>query len=77
MCVQCGHPWRAALLEGWRLFHDPNVEYENNFPQSDPNASQESSRIVALAEQKYEEVEGNVYRDDWKLMAFNYCQQVL
>lgn len=24
----CGQPWQAALLEGWRLFHDPNI-YSN------------------------------------------------
>ena len=24
LCVQCGQPWRAATLEGWKLYHDPN-----------------------------------------------------
>ncbi|KAG5673126.1 hypothetical protein PVAND_003200 [Polypedilum vanderplanki] len=24
LCEHCGQPWQAALLEGWRLFHDPN-----------------------------------------------------
>ncbi|KAK7861733.1 hypothetical protein R5R35_008705 [Gryllus longicercus] len=24
LCFHCGQPWRAATLEGWRLFHDPN-----------------------------------------------------
>lgn len=24
ICEHCGQPWRAALLEGWRLHHDPN-----------------------------------------------------
>lgn len=23
-CVHCGQYWRADVLEGWRLFHDPN-----------------------------------------------------
>ncbi|XP_052773924.1 nuclear pore complex protein Nup107-like [Mya arenaria] len=23
-CIDCGQAWRAATLEGWRLFHDPN-----------------------------------------------------
>lgn len=65
-------------MEGWRLFHDPNLEHENNLPENDPDMSQESSRIIiAATEHKIEETEGNVYRDDWKLMAFNYCQQVL
>ncbi|KAH3697745.1 hypothetical protein DPMN_085255, partial [Dreissena polymorpha] len=26
MCIDCGQAWRAATLEGWRLFHDPNYE---------------------------------------------------
>ncbi|KAF4530153.1 hypothetical protein B566_EDAN001410 [Ephemera danica] len=25
LCIRCGQPWRAATLEGWRLFHDPNI----------------------------------------------------
>lgn len=26
LCEHCGHAWQAALLEGWRLFHDPNFD---------------------------------------------------
>lgn len=26
LCEHCGQPWKAALLEGWRLYHDPNIE---------------------------------------------------
>ncbi|XP_059621450.1 nuclear pore complex protein Nup107 [Phlebotomus argentipes] len=26
LCEHCGQPWQAALLEGWRLHHDPNYE---------------------------------------------------
>eukprot|EP00794_Sanderia_malayensis_P019926 gene19926-21878_t len=26
MCVQYGQSWRAATLDGWRLWHDPNFE---------------------------------------------------
>lgn len=26
MCSDCGQAWRAATLEGWKLFHDPNFE---------------------------------------------------
>lgn len=25
-CLDCGQAWRAATLEGWKLFHDPNFE---------------------------------------------------
>lgn len=24
LCIHCGQAWRAATLEGWRLYHDPN-----------------------------------------------------
>lgn len=30
LCVRLGQPWRAATLEGWRLFHDPNYESGTN-----------------------------------------------
>ncbi|XP_035671909.1 nuclear pore complex protein Nup107-like [Branchiostoma floridae] len=26
LCRKCGQSWRAATLEGWRLYHDPNME---------------------------------------------------
>jgi len=26
LCVKVGQSWRAATLEGWRLYHDPNFE---------------------------------------------------
>lgn len=26
LCEHCGQPWRAAILEGWRLHHDPNYD---------------------------------------------------
>jgi len=26
LCVRVGQSWRAATLEGWRLYHDPNYE---------------------------------------------------
>ena len=25
ICVNCGQPWRAASLQGWKLFHDPHI----------------------------------------------------
>jgi len=25
ICDKCGQPWRAATLQGWKLFHDPNM----------------------------------------------------
>lgn len=26
VCSKVGQLWRAATLEGWRLYHDPNME---------------------------------------------------
>ncbi|XP_038045474.1 nuclear pore complex protein Nup107-like [Patiria miniata] len=31
LCRKCGQSWRAATLEGWRLYHDPNI---NGVPAS-------------------------------------------
>ncbi|XP_068162736.1 nuclear pore complex protein Nup107 isoform X2 [Antennarius striatus] len=25
LCMRCGQAWRAATLEGWKLYHDPNM----------------------------------------------------
>ncbi|CAH3035204.1 unnamed protein product [Porites lobata] len=30
LCEKCGQSWRAATLEGWKLWHDPNVEGVSN-----------------------------------------------
>uniref|UniRef100_A0A4X2MD81 Nuclear pore complex protein n=1 Tax=Vombatus ursinus TaxID=29139 RepID=A0A4X2MD81_VOMUR len=26
LCKRCGQAWRAATLEGWKLYHDPNID---------------------------------------------------
>ena len=26
LCFRAGQPFRAAMLEGWKLFHDPNMK---------------------------------------------------
>jgi nuclear pore complex protein Nup107 len=36
LCVRLGQPWRAATLEGWRLFHDPNYEFRGVFMRLHP-----------------------------------------
>uniref|UniRef100_A0A3B4AU46 Nuclear pore complex protein n=1 Tax=Periophthalmus magnuspinnatus TaxID=409849 RepID=A0A3B4AU46_9GOBI len=28
LCKRCGQAWRAATLEGWKLYHDPNLTSE-------------------------------------------------
>ncbi|XP_054608406.1 nuclear pore complex protein Nup107 isoform X2 [Dunckerocampus dactyliophorus] len=25
LCTRCGQAWRASTLEGWKLYHDPNI----------------------------------------------------
>lgn len=30
LCNHCGQGWRAALLEGWRLYHDPNANHNED-----------------------------------------------
>jgi len=30
LCIRLGQPWRAATLEGWKLFHDPNYQSGTN-----------------------------------------------
>lgn len=35
ICEHCGHPWQAAILEGWRLSHDPNY-YDQQLNQKMP-----------------------------------------
>ncbi|KAJ0057025.1 hypothetical protein NL108_000853, partial [Boleophthalmus pectinirostris] len=29
LCKRCGQAWRAATLEGWKLYHDPNLTSVN------------------------------------------------
>ncbi|XP_057710621.1 nuclear pore complex protein Nup107 isoform X2 [Corythoichthys intestinalis] len=29
LCTRCGQAWRAATLEGWKLYHDPNINPES------------------------------------------------
>ncbi|XP_043964210.1 nuclear pore complex protein Nup107 [Gambusia affinis] len=30
LCKRCGQAWRAATLEGWKLYHDPNMTSGNS-----------------------------------------------
>lgn len=34
LCLHCGHAWRATLLEGWRLHHDPNANHTEDADKS-------------------------------------------
>ena len=50
--------WRAASLEGWKLFHDPNYE-------SGTGGGAPGSKLP---------VEGNQHRDIWKRVAWNLAE---
>lgn len=58
LCVRVGQAWRAATLEGWRLYHDPNYE-------SGTGGGNGGEKLP---------VEGNKHRDVWKLVAWNLTQ---
>jgi nuclear pore complex protein Nup107 len=65
LCYNSGHPWRAALLEGWKLFHNPNIENDANAPEK-----------MGDEIEKYRDIEGNSNRDLWKASAIEYCKKV-
>ncbi|XP_018573204.1 nuclear pore complex protein Nup107 [Anoplophora glabripennis] len=71
LCRQCGHSWRAAIFEGWRLFHDPNIK-EN--PEFDAN-SEVDDGYEEIDSNELREIEGNSNRDVWKNIAIKYCKQ--
>ncbi|KAJ1525276.1 hypothetical protein ONE63_010099 [Megalurothrips usitatus] len=58
LCCHCGQPWRAAVLEGWRLLHDPNYE-------SAPTAGNVLAKMP---------IEGNPNRDIWKICAWRMSE---
>lgn len=82
ICMHCGHPWKAALLEGWRLYHDPNLSYDTD--NKDEAMDIENKLTVENIQEKMgnqtnnqlKRVEGNMNRDIWKNVAWQYCQQV-
>lgn len=80
MCSNCGHSWKAALLEGWRLFHNPDIEEDYHAESDDKegfNISDVEKSAEVVMNEMDEEPEGNVDRNMWKLIALEYCQQVI
>ena len=39
LCFRAGQPFRAAILEGWKLFHDPNMKSGNDVSNTKGNRS--------------------------------------
>ncbi|XP_075713041.1 nuclear pore complex protein Nup107 isoform X2 [Rhinoderma darwinii] len=37
LCKRCGQAWRAATLEGWKLYHDPNIKKGGELQQVEGN----------------------------------------
>lgn len=72
LCRQSGHGWKAALFEGWRLFHDPNIK-EN--VEGDAG-SEIDDGYEEMDSNDLKEIEGNSSRDIWKNIAIKYCKQV-
>ncbi|ENN75270.1 hypothetical protein D910_02376 [Dendroctonus ponderosae] len=66
---QCGHSWRAAIFEGWHLFHDPNIKEDIARSPDMDNSYQE------MDSNELKDIEGNSNRDLWKVMALRYSIQ--
>lgn len=63
-CLKIGQPWRAATLEGFKLFNDDNYVLNDNF----------SNRMNQ--QQNIYKNEGNLNRDIWKLMVHKLIKDV-
>nr|CAD7396865.1 unnamed protein product [Timema poppensis] len=46
LCIHCGQYWRAATLEGWRPFHDPNYSSVSEDGELLPLEGNSNSRAV-------------------------------
>ena len=61
LCAKVGQPWRAATLEGWRLYHDPNhCSGADNVDSG----------------QQVMPVQGNPNRDVWKTVVWKMAEDV-
>ncbi|CAG9773100.1 unnamed protein product [Ceutorhynchus assimilis] len=69
LASQCGHSWKAAIFEGWRLFHNPNIKENDCAEISDDDGYEERSS------NEFKDIEGNGSRDIWKIMALRYSKQ--
>ncbi|XP_066138201.1 nuclear pore complex protein Nup107 [Euwallacea fornicatus] len=68
---QCGHSWKAALFEGWQLYHNPNIK-EDMIAE---NMSEADDGYEEMECHEVKNVEGNSNRDIWKIMAIKYAMQ--
>ncbi|XP_044748936.1 nuclear pore complex protein Nup107 [Coccinella septempunctata] len=76
ICMSSGHAWRAALLEGWKLYHNPNIKNDEQIDSDHiMDYDQGMNTNDDLKDGEYYETEGNPSRDVWKLMAIQYCKK--
>ncbi|KAB0794317.1 hypothetical protein PPYR_11156 [Photinus pyralis] len=70
VCISSGHAWRAALLEGWRLYHNPNT-----VPQVEDVEMYDADRDEMGLDSALQPTEGNETRDIWKVISQAYCEK--
>ncbi|XP_025833875.1 nuclear pore complex protein Nup107-like [Agrilus planipennis] len=76
LCAECGHSWRAVLLEGWRLYHDPNICNKEDLSETETDDMKLiEDEVMDTDLQEIKPVEGNKYRDVWKSVALEYCEK--
>ncbi|XP_045478913.1 nuclear pore complex protein Nup107 [Harmonia axyridis] len=77
ICISSGHAWRAAHLEGWKLYHNTNIKINEQIDFDNVmECDQEMQNLNSdLNDGEYYETEGNPSRDIWKLMAIQYCKK--
>ncbi|KAK9876612.1 hypothetical protein WA026_013990 [Henosepilachna vigintioctopunctata] len=76
ICISSGHSWRASLLEGWKLYHNPNIQADEQIDLDNEDSDQDTEEsLIPPDDGEYYETEGNPSRDIWKLMAMEYCKK--
>ncbi|RZC31996.1 nuclear pore complex protein Nup107 [Asbolus verrucosus] len=75
LCSNTGHPWRAAMLEGWKLYHNPNVKDNYVEIEEDLDSPGCTKMDQGDVDSHYDDIEGNSSRDLWKLSALDYCKK--
>jgi len=54
LCCQYGQFWRSAILQGWRLYHDPFYKSKEEQTSSDEVLGN-PNRYLTFIEHKYED----------------------
>lgn len=75
--MESGHGWRAAQLEGWRLYHNPKkIDVTSVTGMEEDSENLTMSDVTRNKSDEVDKAEGNEVRDIWKKMAFKYCDEV-